>query len=75
MTSHIKQVLPVYGDGVCVLKTEEVTGWRKLHNEELHILYCSQNIIRMTTSMIMRWAGHVACKILVGKPKGKQCNL
>jgi hypothetical protein len=28
-------------------KREEVTGeWRKLHNEELHILYSSQNIIR-----------------------------
>jgi hypothetical protein len=26
---------------------DEVTGeWRKLHNEELHVLYSSQNIIR-----------------------------
>jgi hypothetical protein len=28
-------------------KRNEVTGeWRKLHNEELHILYSSPNIIR-----------------------------
>jgi hypothetical protein len=24
--------------------TEEVTGWKKLHKEELHKLYSSQNI-------------------------------
>jgi hypothetical protein len=41
-------------------KRDEVTGeWRKLHNEELHILY-SSNIIRQTKSRRMRWAGHVA---------------
>jgi hypothetical protein len=32
----------------------------KLHSEELHILYSSQNIIRHIKSRIMRWAGHVA---------------
>ena len=32
--------------------------WRKLHNEELNVLYCSPNIIRMIKSR--RWAGHVA---------------
>jgi hypothetical protein len=32
---------------IFVPKRDEVTGeWRKLHNEELHILYFSQNIIR-----------------------------
>jgi hypothetical protein len=31
-----------------------------LHNEELHILYSSQNIIRQIESRRMRWAGHVA---------------
>jgi hypothetical protein len=58
-----------------------VTGdWRKLHNEELHSLYSSPSIIRMTQSMRMRWAGHIArmrekiyaYKILVGKPEGKR---
>jgi hypothetical protein len=40
---------------------DEVTGdWRKLHNLGLHNLYSSQNIIRMTKSRRMRWAGHVA---------------
>jgi hypothetical protein len=30
------------------LKRDEVTGgWRKLHNEELHDLYSSSNIIRI----------------------------
>jgi hypothetical protein len=62
-------------------KRDEVTGeWRKLHNEELHILYSSPDIIRQTKSRRMRWAGHVArmgaerkvYKILVGKPEGKR---
>jgi hypothetical protein len=35
-------------------------GWRKLHNEELHNLYSSPNIIRMVKSKKMKWAGHVA---------------
>jgi hypothetical protein len=42
-------------------KRDEVTGdWRKLHNEELHNLYSSPNIIGMIKSRRMRWAGHVA---------------
>jgi hypothetical protein len=42
-------------------KRDEVTGdWRKLHNEELHNLYSSPNIIRMTKSRRTGWAGHVA---------------
>jgi hypothetical protein len=41
-------------------KRDEVAGeWRKLHNEELHILYSSPNIIRQIKSRRMRWAGHV----------------
>jgi hypothetical protein len=62
-------------------KRDDVTGdWRKLHNEELHKLYPSPNIIRMMKSRRMRWAGHVArmgetkdaYRILVGKPEGKR---
>jgi hypothetical protein len=41
-------------------KKEEVTEeWRKLHNEELHDLYCSPNIVRVLKSRRMRWAWHV----------------
>jgi len=58
-----------------------VTGeWRKLHNEELNVLYCSPNILRVTKSRRMRWAGHVArmggrrgvYRVLVGKPEGER---
>jgi hypothetical protein len=53
---------------------------RKIHNEELHNLYSSPNIIRMIKSRSMRWAGHVArmgekrnaYRILVGKSAGKR---
>jgi hypothetical protein len=42
-------------------KREEVTGgWRKLHNEELRGFYSSQNIIWVSKSKTMRWAGNVA---------------
>jgi hypothetical protein len=54
--------------------------WRKLHNEELHNLYSSPSIIRITKSKTMRWAGHMArmgekrnvYRLLVGKPEGKR---
>jgi hypothetical protein len=58
-----------------------VTGeWRKLHNEELHNLYTSPDIIRQVKSRRMKCAGHVArmaeerklYKVLVGKPEGKR---
>jgi hypothetical protein len=39
----------------------EVDGsWRKLHDDELHSLYSSLNIVRVIKSRRMRWAGHVA---------------
>jgi hypothetical protein len=42
-------------------KRDEVTGeWRKLHNEEIHNLYSSPDIIRQIKSRRMRWAAHVA---------------
>jgi hypothetical protein len=42
-------------------KRDEVAGGlRKLHNEELHNLYSSPDIIIMMKSRRMRWAGHIA---------------
>jgi hypothetical protein len=62
-------------------KRDEVTGsWRKLHNEELHNLYSSPSILRMSKSRRMRRARHVertrekrnAYRILEGKPEGQR---
>jgi hypothetical protein len=42
-------------------KRDKVTGeWRKLLNEEFHILHSSPNIIRQIKSRRLRWVGHVA---------------
>jgi hypothetical protein len=50
------------------------------HNDELHDLYSSPNIVRVIKSRRMRWAGHVAhmgegrgaYRDLVGRPEGKR---
>jgi hypothetical protein len=42
-------------------KKKDVAGnWRRLHNEELHNLYTTPNIVTVTKSKRMRWAGPVA---------------
>jgi hypothetical protein len=41
-------------------KREGDGSWRKLHNDELHSLYSSQNIVRVIKSKRLRWAGNVA---------------
>jgi hypothetical protein len=51
-----------------------------LHNDELHNLYSSTNIIRVIKSRRMMWAGHVTrmgkgryvYRVLVGRPEGKR---
>jgi alpha-D-ribose 1-methylphosphonate 5-triphosphate synthase subunit PhnG len=43
-------------------KRDEITReWQKLHNEELHDLYCSPTIVLVIILRRMGWAGHVAC--------------
>ena len=34
--------------------------WRRLHNEELHSLYRTPNIVRVNKSRRLRLAGHAA---------------
>jgi hypothetical protein len=41
-------------------KRAEDGSWRKLHNDELHSLYSSPNIVRVIKSRKLWWAGHVA---------------
>jgi hypothetical protein len=49
-----------------------------LHNDELHSLYSSPNIVRVIKSRRVRWAGNVArmeegtgvYRVLVGRPEG-----
>jgi hypothetical protein len=55
-------------------------SWKRLHNEELHNLYASPNIIRSIKSRRTRLVGYVArvgemrnsYNILVGKYEGKR---
>ena len=57
----------------CFFKINLITReWRRLHNEELHILYTSANIMRVIESRRLRWAGCSACSVLVGKPEGRR---
>jgi hypothetical protein len=60
--------------GIFGLERDGVTEkWRKLHNEEL-------NIIWLLKQRRMRWVGHVVCmggrraayRVLVGNPEGKR---
>jgi hypothetical protein len=51
-----------------------------LHNDELHDMYSSPNIVRVIKSRRMWWAGHEArmeegrgvYRVLVGRPGGKR---
>ena len=69
------------------LKRDTNGDWRRLHNEELHSLYRSPNIVRVIEPRRFRWTGHVdkmeegksAFKIFTGKrplarPRGRWEN-
>jgi hypothetical protein len=84
--SHIKGRLRVFENRILRRifgsKRVEVRGeWRKLHNEEFHILYSSPNIIRQIKLKSLRCAGQVArmgeernvyVQGCMGKPEGKR---
>jgi hypothetical protein len=61
-------------------KWDEITGkYRRLHEEKLYTLYSSPDLMRVTKSRRIRWAGHVARmgnrKVhtdFVGRPEGKR---
>jgi hypothetical protein len=63
--------------GIFGPKREEDGSWRKLHNDELHSLYSSPNIVTVIKSRRMRWAGHVTgmeegrgvYRVLIGRPE------
>jgi hypothetical protein len=68
------------GEEICGPKKREFMGeWRRLHNEELHGLYCSPSIIQVIKSRRMRWATHMARmgdrrgahRVFVGRPERK----
>jgi hypothetical protein len=62
------------------LKGRKTDHGKKLHNDELHSLYSSLNIVRVIKLRRMRWARHVACmgegrgvyRVLIGRLKGKR---
>jgi hypothetical protein len=66
----LRRILGLKGD-------QEMGGWRKLHNGELHDLYPSPTVIWIIKSRRMRWAGHVArmgkkrnvYRLLIGRPE------
>jgi hypothetical protein len=68
-------VLRIFGP-----KREEEGSWRKLHNDELHSLYSSPNIVTVIKSRRMRWVGQMtrmgegrgAYRVLVGRSEGKR---
>jgi hypothetical protein len=75
----------VFENGVLrrIFGPNEVTReWRKIHNEELHVLYSSPKVVRVIKLRRMRWAGYVmrmeerrgVCRVLLGKPGGKRAH-
>ena len=60
-------------------KMVENGEWRMLHNEEIHSLYLSPNIVRVINFRKLGWAGYIArmeesrngIKILTDKPIGR----
>jgi hypothetical protein len=60
MLSHISQSSILNGARQAPKRDKVTEERRKLHDEELHNLYSSPDIIKQTKSGRMMWAGHVA---------------
>jgi hypothetical protein len=60
--------------------TREQESGKRLHNEELHDLYSSPNIVRVIKARRIGWTGNVACmsegrgghRVLVGEAEGRR---
>ena len=71
-----KLLSKIYGPKI----NEETREWKKLHNEELHAIYASPDIVRIIKAGRLQWAGYVAqikdtrnaYRILVDKSNGKR---
>jgi hypothetical protein len=54
--------------------------WRRLQDEELHLLYSSPTVVQVISPRRLRWAGHVArmrerrvaYRVLVWNTEGKK---
>ena len=65
---------------IFVPKRDGIGEWRRLHNEELHSLYCPPNIVRVIKFRRLIWTARVTrmeearsyFKILTGRPTGKR---
>jgi hypothetical protein len=67
MVSYVEgRILSVFENRV-LMRTFELKRGELLHNEELHNLCSSSNIIRHIKAMRMRWAGHIASMREEGK--------
>jgi hypothetical protein len=79
-TQIVKNILLSYETRSFITMFTQARHRRKLHDDELHSLYSSPNIVRVIKSRRMRWAGHVALmgegrgvyRVLVGKPEAKR---
>jgi hypothetical protein len=83
LTLREEHRLRVFGNRVLRIfgpEREEDGSWRKLHNDELHSLYSSPNIVRVIKSRKLKWAGHVnrmgegrgVYRVLIGRYEWKR---
>ena len=81
MSHETPSLLPLHSGSINIYPKRDENGeWGRLHNEDLHNLYRSPNIVKVIKSRRLWWAGHVAWmeegrrafKMLTGKPTEKR---